>query len=102
MTKTEEDLRHLSMKGKKRVENLNIKKTKILTNGTINLWYVDGDEIEMLPDFVCLGSEIYAHRYCSLFLRWKAMTNLNNALKRREMTLITKINVVESLVFPTV
>ena len=64
--------------------------------------------METLTDFIFLGSEINADGDCSheikicLFLGRKAMTNLDSMLKRRDITLLTKVHLVKAMVFPVV
>ena len=76
---------------------LNIQKTKIMASGPISLWQIDGETVETVADFIFLGgSKIttdgdYNHeiKRCSLLGR-KVMTNLDNILKSRDITLLTK------------
>ena len=76
---------------------LNIKKTKIMASGPITSWQIDVETIETLTNFIFLGSKITADSDCSheikirLLLGRKAMTNLDNVLKSRDITLPTKI-----------
>ena len=86
------------MKVKENSENfdlkLNIQKTKIMASGPIPSWQIDG---ETVSDFIFLGSKITADGECSheikrcLLLGRKAMTNLDNTLKRRDITLLISI-----------
>ena len=75
---------------------------------TIPSWQIDGETMETVRDFISLGSEITADGDCSqeikrhLLLGRKAMTNLDNILKRRGMFLPTKIRLVKVMVFPVV
>ena len=68
----------------------------------------NGATMETVKDFTCLGSKITADGDCSheikrhLFLGRKAMINLDSILKSRDMTLPTKVHVVEAMVFPVV
>ena len=111
MAKSEEELKSLLMKVKEESEKvglkLNIQKTKIMASGPITSW-LDGESMETLRDFIFLGSKITADGDCSheikrhLLLGRKVMTNLNNILKSREITLPTKIRLVEAMVFPVV
>ena len=70
-----------------------------------NRW---GNNGEIVTDFIFLGSKITVDGDCSheikrpLLLARKAMTNLNSILKSRDVTLLTKVNVVEAMVFPAV
>ena len=73
---------------------LNILKTKITAHSTVTSWQIDGETME--TDFISLGSKITADGECSheikrhLFLRRKAMTNIDSILKSRDVTLPTK------------
>ena len=87
---------------------LNIQKTKIMTSGPITSWQIDGKIMEIVTDFIFLGSKITADVDCSheikrhLFLGRKAMTNLESILKSRDITLPTKVRLVKAMVFPAV
>ena len=87
---------------------LNIQKTKIMASGPITSWQIDGETMETVTDFIFGGSKISGSGECSheiktcLLLRRKAMTNLNSILKSREITLLTKVRIVETMVFPVV
>ena len=76
---------------------LSIQKTKIMASGPIASWQVDGETMETMRDFIFLGSKITADGDCSneikrpLLLGRKAMTNLDSILKRRHITLPTKV-----------
>ena len=71
---------------------LNIQKTKIMAYGPITSWEIDGEIAETVSDFIFLGSKITADGDCSheikrcLLLGRKAMTNLDNMLKSRDIT----------------
>ena len=66
---------------------LNIQKTKIMASGLITSWQIDWETMEMVRDFICLGSKITADVDCSheikrrLLLGRKVMTNLHSILK---------------------
>ena len=87
---------------------LNIQKTKIMASGPITSWEVDGEIVEIVADFVFLGSKITADGDCSheikrrLLLGRKVMTNLDSVLKSRDITLPTKVHLVKAMVFPVV
>ena len=72
---------------------LNIQKTKILAAGPITSWQIDGETVETVADFIFLGSTITADGDCSqeikrhLLLGRNVMTNLDNILKSRDITL---------------
>ena len=76
--------------------------------GPITSWQIDGETMEIVTDFVFLGSRITADGDCSheikrcLLLGRKAMTNLDNTLKSRDITLPTKFCLVKAMVFPVV
>ena len=112
MAESEEELKSLLMKVKEESEkvglNLNIQKTKIMVSGPIISWEIDGETVETVSDFICLGSKITADGDCSheikrrLPLGRKVMTNLDSILKSRDITLPTKVRLVKALVFPVV
>ena len=93
------------MKVKKKSENaglqLNIQKTKIMASGPITLWQIDGETMETVTDFKFLSSKITADGDCHheikrhLLLGRKAMTNLESILESRDVTLPTKVHIVE-------
>ena len=75
---------------------LNIKKDKLMAPSTITSWQIEGKKGETVTDFIFLGSKGTAngdfnHRIKTLFLLGgKVMTNLYNALKSKDITLLTK------------
>ena len=85
---------------------LNIHKTKIMASGPITSWQVDGETMEIVRDFIFLGSKITAVGDCSheikrtLLPGRKAMINLDSILKSRDITLPTKVHLVKAMVFP--
>ena len=87
---------------------LNIQKTKIMTSRPILSWQIDGETVEILADFIFLNSKIIADGDCSheskrcLLLGRKVMTNLDNTLKSRDITLPTKVRLVKAMIFPVV
>ena len=87
---------------------LNIQKTKIMAYGPITSWQIDGETLEIMTDFIFLGSKITADGDCSheikrhLLLGRKVMTNLDSILKGRDITLQTKVYLVKAMVFPVV
>ena len=87
---------------------LNIQKTKIMASGPITSWEIDGETVETLSDCMFLGSKITADGDCSheikrrLLLGRKVMTNLDNMLKSRDITLPKKVHLVKAMVFPVV
>ena len=80
----------------------------IMASGPITLWQIDGETMETVTDFICLGSKITAAGDCSheikrhLLLGRKAMTHLDSILKSRDVTLLTKVRLVKAMVFPVV
>ena len=112
MAESEEELKNLLMKVKEESEKvglkLNIPKTKIMASGPITSWEIDGETVETLSDFILGGSKITADGDCSheikrrLLLGRKVMTNLDNILKSRDITLPTKVCLVKSIVLPVV
>ena len=87
---------------------LNIQKAKIVTSSPITSWLIDGEKVETVADFIFLGSQITVDGDCSheikrlLLLGRKVMTNLDSAIKRRDITLPTKGRTVKTIVFPVV
>ena len=112
VAESEEELKSLLMKVKEESEKvelkLNIQKTKIMTSGPITSWQIDGETVEMVSDFIFLGSKIIADGDCSheiircLLLGRKVMTNLDSILKGRGITLPAKVRLVKAMVFPVV
>ena len=112
MAESEEELKSLLMKVKEESEKtglkLNIQKTKIVIFCLITSWHIDGKTMKTVTDFIFLGSKITADGDCSheikrcLLLGRKAMTNLGNILKTRDITLLTKVHLVKAMVFPVV
>ena len=110
MAESEEELKSPLIKMKEENERvglkLNIQKTKIMASSPITLWEIDGETMEIVTDFIFLGSKItvdgdYSHsikRY--LLLGRKDMTNLDSILKSRDIT--NKGRLVKALVFPVV
>ena len=90
------------------VLKLNTQKTKIMASGPITTWQIDGETVETVTDFIFAGSKItadgdYSHEIKRrLFLGRKAMINLDNILKNRDITLPTKVRLVKAMVFPVV
>ena len=112
MAESEEELKSLWMKVKGESEKvglkLNIQKTKIMASGPITSWEVDGEIVEIVADFVFLGSKITADSDCSheikrrLLLGRKVMTNLDSVFKSRDIALPTQVRPVKAMVFPVV
>ena len=112
MAESEEELKSLLMKVKVKSEKvglkLNIQKTKIMASGPITSWEIDGKTVEIVSDFIFLGSKITADGDCSheikrcLLLGRKVMINLDSILQSRDITLPTKVCLVKAVVFPVV
>ena len=112
MAESEEELKSLFMKVKEESEKvglkLNIQKTKIMASGPISSWQIDGETMETVTDFIFLGSKITSDGDCSheikryLLLGRKAMTKLDSVLKSIDISLPTKVRLVNSMVFPVV
>ena len=87
---------------------LNIQKMKIIASGPITSWQIDRKTTETVTDFIFLGSKITVDGDCRheikrcLLLGRKAMTKLDSVLKSRDITLLTKVCLVKSMVFPVV
>ena len=112
MAESEEKLKSLLMKVKEESEKVGLKfnfqKTKIMASGPITSWEIDGETVETMADFIFLGSKITADGDCSheikrrLLLGRKVMTNLDSIFKSRDITLPTKVHLVQAMVFPVV
>ena len=87
---------------------LNILKTKIMACSPITSWQIDGEEMEIVADFIVLDFKITMDSNCSneikrhLLLEIKAMTKLDSVLKSRDITLPSEVCIVEAIVFPGV
>ena len=79
-----------------------------MASGPITSWEIDGETLETVSDFILGCSKVTADGDCShetetcLLLRRKVMTNLDSILKRRDITLPTKVCLVKAMVFPVV
>ena len=100
MTKVKEESEEGGLK-------FNIQKTKIMASSPITSkrWQIDGETMETVSDFTFLGSKITADGDCSheikrcLLLGRNVTTNLDSALKRKDITLLTKVHLVKAMVF---
>ena len=102
MAESEEELKSLLMKVKEESGKvglkLSIQKTKIVASGPVTSWQIDGETMEIVSDFIFLGSKISVDGDCSqeikrhLLLGKIAMTNLDSILKSRDITLPTKVH----------
>ena len=109
MAGNEEELKSLLMKVKEEGEKAGLKfsiqKTKIMTSCPITSWQIAGKKVEMMTDFLSLGSKITVDGDCGheikrlLLLGKKVMTNLDSILKSRYITLPAKVHIVKAMVF---
>jgi len=107
-----EELKSLLMKVKVECERvylkLNMQKTKIMASSPITSWQLYEKTMEIVTDFIFLGSKITADGDCSheikrcLLLGRKVMTNLDSILKSGDITLPTKVHLVKAMVLPVV
>ena len=105
MAESKQELKNLLMKVKEESEKaglkLSIQKTKIVTASPNTSWQIDGETMETMIDFICLGSKITADGDCSheikkcLLLGRKAMRNLDSILKSRGTTPPTEVHIVK-------
>ena len=112
MTESKEEQKNLLMKVKQESEKtglkLNIQKTKIMASSPITSRQIVGENVEIVTDFIFLGSKITADGDCNheikrhLLLGRKAMRNLDSILKNRDIILPTKVCIVKAMVFPVV
>ena len=113
MAESEEEIKSLLMKVKEESEKgglkLNVQKTKIIASGPITSRQINREIMEIVTDFIFLGSKITADGDCSheikrcLLLGRKAMTHLHSILRKsRNITLPTRIHLVKAMVFPVV
>ena len=111
MAENEEELLELLDEGErgecKNGMKLNIKKMKIMASSPITSWQTE-EKVEVVTDFIFLGSKItadgdYSHGIKRHFLLGrKAVTNLDSTLKSSDITLLTKVYIDKSMVFPVV
>ena len=112
MAESEEELDCLLMKVEEESEKvglkLHIQKTKIMASCPTTSWQIDGKTMEMMRDFIFLGSQITADGDCSheikrhLLLGRKVMTNLGSILKSRDIILPKNVHLFKVVVFPVV
>ena len=112
VAESEEELKSLLMKVKEECEKaglkLKIQKPKIMASSPITSWEIKGETMQMVKDFIFLGSKINADGDCSheikrrLLLGRKAINNLDSILKSRDITLPIKVHLVKAMVFPVV
>ena len=109
MAESKEELKSLLMKVKEESEKdglkLSIQKMKIMVSGPITSWQIDGETMEIVRDFIFLGCKITLDDHWShkikrrLLLGRKAMLNLDSLLKNRDITLSTKICLIQVMIF---
>ena len=103
-----EELMKMKEESEKVGSRNNIQKAKIMVSSPITSWQIDGETMEIVKDFIFLGSKITAGGDCSLenkrclLLVRKAITNLDSILKSRDITLLTKVHVVKAVAFSVV
>ena len=112
MAESEAELKNLSMKVKEESEKVGLKlntqkKKKILASGSTISWQIDRETMETVTDFIFSGSKITGDGDWSQKLRLSlfgrnAMTNLDEILQSRDITLPTKVQLVKAMVFPVV
>ena len=78
-----------------------------MASNPITSWKIEREKVELVTDFLFLGSKITVNGDCSHEIRLllhgrKAMTNLDSVLKTRDITLLTKVCIVKAMVFPVV
>ena len=77
-----------------------------MASSSITSWEIDGETVEIVADFIFLGSKITADGYCShgikrhLLLGRNKVTNLDSILESRDITLPTKVHILKAMVFP--
>ena len=112
MAQSEEELKSLLMKVEEESEKVGLRpssqKTKIMASGPITSWEIYGETVETGSDFILGSSKITANGDCRhkikrhLLLGRKVMTNTDNILKSRDITLSTNVHLVKAMVFPVV
>ena len=112
MAESKKELKSLLIRVKEESEKaglkLSIQKTKIMASSPTTSWRIEGEKMEIVTDFIFVGSKITVDGDCSheikkrLLLGRKAMTNLDSILKSRDITLLTKVHIVKAMVFPVV
>ena len=110
MTESKEKLKSLLMKVKEESEKaglkFNIQKTKITASGPISSWKIDGGKMDVVTDFILRDSKItedgdFSHEIKRLFGR-KAVKNLDNIFKSRDIPLPTRVRIIKTMIFPVI
>ena len=109
MAESEEELKCLLMKVKEESEKAgfkhSIQETKIMAFSPITSWQIDGETMEIVTVFILLGSKIIVDLSCiheikrHILLGRRAMIDIDNILKHRDITLLTKVHIAEAMVF---
>ena len=109
MAESKEKLKSLLMRVKEKSEKaglkLNVEKNKIMASGPITSWWIDGEAVEIMTDFISLGSKITVDGDCNheikrcLLLGRKTMTNLDSILESRDIILLTQVHLVKAMIF---
>ena len=112
MAESEEELKCLLMKVKEESEKAgfkhSIQETKIMAFSPITSWQIDGETMEIVTVFILLGSKIIVDLSCiheikrHILLGRRAMIDIDNILKHRDITLLTKVHIVKAMVLPGV
>ena len=112
VSESKEELKSLLMKVKEESEKvglkLNIQKTKIMASSLITSWEIDGETVETVANFILGVSKTTTDGDCNCEIKRhllpgrKVITNLDNTLKSRDITLPTKVHLVKAMVFPVV
>ena len=112
MAESQEEVKSLLMKVKEESEKTGLKliilKTKIMACTFITSLQIDGEKVEAVTDFIFLDSKITVNGDCSheikrcLLLLRIAMADLDSVFKSRDITLLTKVHLVNAMVFPVV
>jgi hypothetical protein len=110
LAETADDLQYLLRKVKEESAaaglKLNMKKTFVMTNGPIQEFHIDNDQVEIVKEFIFLGSSINNDGSCSneikrrLLMGRKAMVSLDKLIKSKDVSLATKIKIIKTMVFP--
>ena len=111
MAESKEELKTLLMKVKEETEKaglkLNFQKTKIMASGPITSWEIDGETVETVSDFICVGSKITVDGDCSHKIKtltpWKeSYDQPRQRIKKQRHYFTEKVHLVKAMVFPVV
>ena len=75
-----------------------------MVSSPITSWHIEGEKMEAVAEFIFLASRItvgsdYSHEIRHSLLGGKAVTNLESILKSRDITLLTKVWIVQAMIF---